>query len=153
MKIAVIGTGIAGNVAAYKLRQQHDITVYESAPYVGGHTNTVDVYENGRQLAVDTGFIVFNDRTYPHFIQLLAEIGQQSQPSEMSFSVRSEDGALEYNGKSLDALFAQRSNIFRPSFYRMVRDILRFNAEAEQQALSLAANTPLSDYLQSNGYG
>jgi predicted NAD/FAD-binding protein len=153
MKVAVIGTGIAGNVAAYKLRQQHDITVYESAPYVGGHTNTVDVYENGRQLAVDTGFIVFNDRTYPHFIQLLTEIGQQSQRSEMSFSVRSEDGALEYNGKSLDALFAQRSNIFRPSFHRMVRDILRFNAAAEQQALSLAADVSLCDYLQSNGYG
>lgn len=153
MKVAVIGTGIAGNVAAYKLRQQHDITVYESASYVGGHTNTVDVYEKGRQFAVDTGFIVFNDRTYPHFIQLLTEIGQQSQRSEMSFSVRSEDGALEYNGKSLDALFAQRSNIFRPSFHRMVRDILRFNAEAEQQTLDLAANVSLCDYLQSNGYG
>ena len=152
MKIAVIGTGIAGNVAAYKLRQQHDITVYESAPYVGGHSNTVEVDEPGRQLAVDTGFIVFNDRTYPNFIRLLDEIGQPSQRSEMSFSVRSQDGALEYNGKSLDALFAQRSNLLRPGFYRMLRDILRFNAAAEQQLGSLAADMALRDYLLSNAY-
>ena len=78
MKIAVIGTGIAGNVAAYKLRRDHDITVYESGNHVGGHTNTIDVDEDGRRLAVDTGFIVFNDQTYPNFIQLLDEIGQES---------------------------------------------------------------------------
>ena len=125
MQIAVIGTGIAGNVAAYKLRDRHDITVYEAASYVGGHTNTVDVYETGKKLAIDTGFIVFNDRTYPNFIQLLDEIGQTSQPSEMSFSVRSDN--LEYNGRSLDALFAQRRNLISPPFYRMVRDILKFN--------------------------
>ena len=77
MKIAIIGTGIAGNVAAYKLRQDHDITVFEAGNHVGGHTNTVDVYENGKAIPVDTGFIVFNDRTYPNFIQLLDEIGQE----------------------------------------------------------------------------
>jgi predicted NAD/FAD-binding protein len=98
MKIAIVGTGIAGNVVAYKLRRAHDITVFESGAHVGGHTNTVDVYENGRKLAVDTGFIVFNDRTYPNFIQLLDEIGQEYQPSEMSFSVQAEDGGLEYSG-------------------------------------------------------
>jgi len=81
MRIAIVGTGIAGNVAAYKLRDRHEITVFEAAPYVGGHTNTVDVSEGGRSVAIDTGFIVFNDRTYPNFIELLDEIGQESQPS------------------------------------------------------------------------
>jgi predicted NAD/FAD-binding protein len=79
MRVAIIGTGIAGNVVAYKLRQSYDITVFESGAYIGGHTNTVDVYENDRPYAVDTGFIVFNDRTYPNFIRLLDEIGQESQ--------------------------------------------------------------------------
>ena len=111
MKIAIIGSGIAGNVVAYKLRQQHEITVFESASYVGGHTNTVDVYEEGRKISVDTGFIVFNDRTYPNFITLLDEISQTSSQSEMSFSVQSQDGGVEYSGSSLNGLFAQRRNL------------------------------------------
>jgi predicted NAD/FAD-binding protein len=152
MKIAIIGTGIAGNVVAYKLRQEHDITVFESGAYVGGHTNTVDVYENGRKLAVDTGFIVFNDRTYPNFIQLLDEIGQDSQPSEMSFSVQAEDGRLEYSGSSLNALFAQRRNIVRPPFYRMIRDILRFNQTALPETARLDDSTTLGNYLAAHGY-
>ena len=89
MKLAIVGTGIAGNVAAYKLRREHDITVFEAGSYVGGHTNTIDVEEGDRKIPVDTGFIVFNDRTYPHFIELLDEIGQESQQSIMSFSVSS----------------------------------------------------------------
>jgi predicted NAD/FAD-binding protein len=152
MKIAIIGTGIAGNVAAYKLREQHDIRVFEAASYVGGHSNTVDVYEQGRRLAIDTGFIVFNDRTYPQFSALLAEIGQKSHRSEMSFSVRSESGAVEYNGRSLDALFAQRSNLFKPRFYRMIADILRFNRDAERQLLALPPDLSLGDYLLANRY-
>ena len=152
MKIAIIGTGIAGNVVAYKLRQEHDITVFESGAYVGGHTNTVDVYEDGRKLAVDTGFIVFNDRTYPNFIQLLDEIGQDSQPSEMSFSVQAEDGRLEYSGSSLNALFAQRRNIVRPPFYRMIRDILRFNETALPETARLDDSTTLGNYLAEHGY-
>ena len=152
MKIAIIGTGIAGNVAAYKLRQDHDITVFEAGSYVGGHTNTVDVYENGRPLAVDTGFIVFNDRTYPNFIQLLDEIGQESQPSEMSFSVQAENGGLEFGGSSLSALFAQRSNILRPPFYRMIRDILRFNKTALPSAEHLGESDTLGEFLFDNGY-
>jgi predicted NAD/FAD-binding protein len=95
MRIAIVGTGIAGNVAAYKLREEHDITVYEASSYIGGHTNTVDVADDGKTVAIDTGFIVFNDRTYPHFIELLDEIGQESQPSVMSFSVSSGDAGLE----------------------------------------------------------
>lgn len=152
MKIAIIGTGIAGNVAAYKLRQMHDITVFEAGSYIGGHTNTVDVYENGRKIAVDTGFIVFNDRTYPNFIQLLDEIGQESQPSNMSFSVSADDGALEYCGTTLNSLFAQRGNILRPSFHRMIRDILRFNKTALPSADHLGESTTLGDFLFENSY-
>ncbi len=130
MRIAVIGTGIAGNVAAYTLRQQHEITVFEAADYVGGHTNTVTVTEGEREIAVDTGFIVFNDRTYPNFIKILEDIGQPSQASVMSFSVQANAGRLEYCGSTLNTLFAQRRNLIRPSFHRMIRDILRFNREA-----------------------
>ena len=152
MKVAIIGTGIAGNVAAYKLRDEHDITVFEAGSYIGGHTNTVDVYENGRQFAVDTGFIVFNDRTYPNFIRLLDEIGQPSQVSDMSFSVRADDGALEYCGSSLNTLFAQRSNLLRPSFYRMIRDILRFNKTALPSTQHLGEEDSLGEFLFDNGY-
>ena len=152
MKIAIVGTGIAGNVAAYKLRQEHDITVFESGAYVGGHTNTVDVYEDGVEHAIDTGFIVFNDRTYPNFIQLLSDIGQDSQSSEMSFSVQAEDSAIEYSGTSLNALFAQRRNIIRPPFYRMVFDILRFNRTALTGVDQLDGSEKLGDYLSLNGY-
>ena len=152
MKIAIIGTGIAGNVAAYSLRQDHEITVFEAGSYVGGHTNTVDVVENGREFGVDTGFIVFNDRTYPNFIRLLDEIEQESQPSEMSFSVQAEAGGLEYCGSSLNGLFAQRKNILRPPFYRMIGDILRFNDEAVKDVDRLDATRTLGNYLFASGY-
>ena len=152
MKIAIIGSGIAGNVAAYKLRDAHDITVFESGSYVGGHTNTVDVYEDDRSIAVDTGFIVFNDRTYPNFIRLLDEIGQSSQPSQMSFSVQADDGKIEYSGSSLNGLFAQRRNIVRLPFYRMIRDILRFNKTALPGVDHLDDEETLGNYLRKNGY-
>jgi len=152
MKIAIVGTGIAGNVAAYKLRRDHDITVFEAASYPGGHTNTVDVSEGPRSLPIDTGFIVFNDRTYPNFITLLDEIGQASQPSVMSFSVSSADSGLEYNGAGLNALFAQRRNILRPPFFRMVRDILRFNREAVASLAFEGASRTVGDYLLRHGY-
>ena len=152
MKVAVIGSGIAGNVAAYKLRKEHDITVFESGSYVGGHTNTMDVYEDDRALAVDTGFIVFNDRTYPNFIRLLEEIGQESQPSEMSFSVQADDGRVEYSGSSLNGLFAQRKNLLRPAFYRMIRDILRFNRTTLPNVDRLDGAETLRNYLLENGY-
>ena len=152
MNIAIIGTGIAGNVAAYKLRQEHDITVFEAGSYVGGHTNTVDVEEGANRLAIDTGFIVFNDRTYPNFIGLLDEIGQASQPSVMSFSVQSEDSGLEYGGSSLNSLFAQRRNILRPAFYRMIRDILRFNEATLQHVEEFDDSEALGAYLARNNY-
>ncbi len=152
MRIAIVGTGIAGNTAAYKLRREHDITVYEASSYVGGHTNTIDVAEGDRTIAVDTGFIVFNDRTYPNFIELLDEVGQESQPSLMSFSVSSGDGRLEYNGAGLNALFAQRRNILRPPFFRMIRDILRFNREAMTTLPLEEEDQTVGRYLLSRGY-
>ena len=130
MKIAIVGTGISGMVAAYLLHRDHEITVFEAAGYVGGHTNTIDITVNGQTYAIDTGFIVFNDWTYPNFIALLKKLGVESQVSDMSFSVKCERTGLEYNGTSLNTLFAQRRNLLRPSFYRMIRDILRFNRES-----------------------
>lgn len=153
MKIAIVGTGIAGNVVAYKLRREHDITVFEAAGYIGGHTNTVDVEERGRRIPIDTGFIVFNDRTYPNFIALLDEIGQASQPSVMSFSVHCESGVVEYSGSSLNGLFAQRRNVFRPPFYRMIRDILRFNRDATASLAFEDDAQTVGCYLLKHGYG
>lgn len=152
MRIAIIGSGIAGNTIAYHLQREHDITVFEAGNHIGGHTHTHDIELDGRRHAVDTGFIVFNDRTYPNFIALLDELGVAWQPSHMSFSVRCEKTGLEYNGTNLNALFAQRRNLLRPAFYRMIQDILRFN----RQALELLAEGPeirLGDYLAQNGYG
>ena len=152
MKIAIIGAGIAGNVAAYKLNQKHDITVFEAGAYVGGHTNTVMVKEQDREFAVDTGFIVFNDHTYPNFISLLDEIGQDSQASIMSFSVQADDDAIEYCSTTLNSLFAQRRNIIRPMFYRMVRDILRFNRTVSSNVEQFDEHQLLGSYLAVNGY-
>jgi predicted NAD/FAD-binding protein len=152
MKIAIVGTGIAGNVAAYRLRREHDITVFEANDYIGGHTNTVEVEEDGRTLCIDTGFIVFNDRTYPNFIALLDELGQASRRSVMSFSVQSASTGLEYNGSNLNGLFSQRLNLLRPSFVRMVRDILRFNREAVMAIQDLPAATTVGEYLGRHGY-
>jgi predicted NAD/FAD-binding protein len=152
MRIAIVGTGIAGNVAAYKLRGDHAITVFEAAGYAGGHTNTIDVDEHGRRIAVDTGFIVFNDRTYPNFIELLDEIGQPSQASEMSFSVQAEGSGFEYCGSSLNTLFARRSNLFRPAFHRMIRDILRFNKTVRADAEHLDAGVTLGAYVEQRRY-
>lgn len=153
MKIAIVGTGIAGNVAAYKLRHDHDITVFEAGRYVGGHTNTVDVAEGNKTLAIDTGFIVFNDRTYPNFIQLLDDIGQVSQPSSMSFSVQVEENALEYSGTDLNGLFAQRKNLLNFGFQRMIRDILRFNRDAIASLEAVGEETTVGSYLRVEGYG
>ena len=118
MKIAIIGAGIAGNVAAYRLYREHEITVFEAGDHIGGHTHTHTVAHEGRELRVDTGFIVFNDWTYPNFIALLGELGVESQESSMSFSVKCDASGLEYNGTTLTSLFAQRSNLLRPGCSR-----------------------------------
>lgn len=130
MKTAIIGTGISGLTAAWQLHREHPLTIFEANDYIGGHTHTVEVQARDRHYAVDTGFIVFNDWTYPHFIDLLNQLDVASQPAPMSFSMRCERTGLEYNGENLNTLFAQRRNLFRPSFHRMIRDILRFNREA-----------------------
>ena len=133
MRVAIIGSGVAGMTAAYRLQQRgHEITVYEANSYFGGHTATMDIERHGRQWAIDTGFIVFNDWTYPNFIALLDELNVEWQFSDMSFSLRCEKTGLEYNGTSVNSLFAQRLNALRPSFLRMIYDILRFNKEAKQ---------------------
>ena len=152
MKLAIVGTGIAGMTAAHLLHGEHDLTIYEAGEYIGGHTNTVEVEREGMTYAVDTGFIVFNDWTYPNFIGLLDRLGVASQPSDMSFSVRCEETGLEYNGTSLNRLFAQRRNLLRPSFYRMIRDILRFNRESVGLLNEPDPGPSLGAYLEQNRY-
>jgi len=153
VKIAIIGSGVAGNVVARRLHRAHDITVYEAASHIGGHTHTHSVEQAGRRYEVDTGFIVFNDRTYPHFIALLDELGVASQESSMSFSVRNEASGLEYNGTTLNTLFAQRRNLLRPSFLGMIRDILRFNREAPALLAERGGELPLGELLARGRYG
>ena len=152
MRIAVIGSGISGLVAAYHLNRTHDVTVFEAGDYIGGHTHTVDVDHEGRAYAVDTGFIVYNDWTYPNFMRLLEELEVPWQPSQMSFSVRCERSGLEYNGTNLNSLFAQRSNLARPSFLRMVADILRFNRSAPALLEDPSNASSLGDYLTAGRY-
>lgn len=131
-KIAIIGTGISGLTSAYLLNRDNDITVYEANDYIGGHTATKRINEDGKTLNIDTGFIVFNDWTYPRFIKLMGQLNVDYQPTEMSFSVASKKANLEYNGNTLNSLFAQRRNILRPRFWRIVRDILKFNKACKQ---------------------
>ncbi|MBF8163850.1 NAD(P)/FAD-dependent oxidoreductase [Ectopseudomonas hydrolytica] len=155
MKIAIIGSGIAGLTCAYLLNRKHDIQVFEASDWVGGHTHTVDVEVNGQRYAIDTGFIVFNDWTYPNFIRLLEQIGVGYKPTEMSFSVSDPASGVEYNGHSLNTLFAQRSNLLSPAFWGMLRDILRFNRETQDDLASgrIGSDLTLGAYLERNGYG
>ncbi|MBL8729470.1 MAG: FAD-dependent oxidoreductase [Planctomycetes bacterium] len=149
-RLAIVGTGVAGLVAAERLCRHHDVTVFEAEPRLGGHTHTVDVDGPDGTVAVDTGFIVCNDRTYPGFLALMQRLGVRLRPTEMSFSVRCERTGLEYNGSSLSQLFAQRSNLLRPRFWGMLRDILRFHRDAP--AL-LGGDATLADVLQQARYG
>ncbi len=152
MRIAVVGAGIAGNTVAYRLAREHDVTVFEAESYVGGHTHTVDVEAGGTRYAIDTGFIVFNDRTYPNFVALLDELGVQSQPTSMSFAVSCERTGLEYNGTSLAALFADRRNLLRPRFYRLLADIVRFGRDARHFLASGDESATLGEFLARRGY-
>jgi len=132
VRVAIIGSGISGLYAARQLASRCSVTIFEAASYPGGHSNTVEVAMDGQRLAIDTGFIVFNERNYPHFTALLKSLGVAYQQSDMSFSFRCGDTGLEYRGdNTFDAVFAQRRNALRPSFYRMLRDILRFNRLGE----------------------
>ena len=151
MKIAIIGSGIAGNTLGYYLHKKHDITVFEANSHIGGHTHTHDIELFGKNYAVDTGFIVYNDRTYPNFIKMLDALKVAWQPSSMSFSVHNEATGLEYNGTNLNSLFAQRSNFFKPKFYGMIADILRFNKES-LALLETENEISLGEYLTQNHY-
>ena len=136
MRIAIVGTGVSGSLAARLLSTRHEVTVFEANDYAGGHANTVDVVIGGKPFAVDTGFMVFNRRTYPNFCRMLEMLEVTSQPSDMSFSVRCARTGLEYQGSSLGGLFAQRLNCLRPSFLKMLGDVARFNRRGTDAAAS-----------------
>lgn len=126
-KIAIIGSGISGLTAAYLLSKKHQVTVFESSDYVGGHTHTVPAVLDGESFKIDTGFIVCNDRNYPNFLKLMQQLKVSVLPTEMSFSVRNNSLDLEYNGHTFNTLFSQRRNLLRPSFYKLIYEILKFN--------------------------
>ena len=152
MKIAIIGTGISGLTSAYLLSKEHIVHVYEAQEYIGGHVHTLPVHLNGLSYEIDTGFIVFNDRTYPNFNKLLNKINVLSQPTSMSFSVKCETTGLEYNGTSLNGLFAQRLNLLKPSFLLMVKDILRFNRDAKEFLTDSVEEITFGEFLNRGGY-
>lgn len=153
-RIAVIGAGIAGLASAYLLARAHRVTLFESADYLGGHSHTVDVTLDGERHPVDTGFLVFNDRTYPNLIALFDELGVAAHRTEMSFSVSLDGGRFEWAGTNLNTVFAQRRNLFSPSFIGMLRDILRFNASAPRHLEHASANRcSVGELLAEHGYG
>jgi predicted NAD/FAD-binding protein len=152
LDIAVVGAGISGLAAAWLLAQRHRVTLYEADGRLGGHSHTVDVSVDGTSVAVDTGFIVYNEPAYPNLTALFAHLGVATQPSEMSFAVSLDDGALEYSGSDLGGLFAQRGNLVNLRFWSMLRDLVRFYRSAPRDA-SRAGLMPLDDYLDANGYG
>ncbi len=159
MKIAIVGTGISGLVAARRLYRNHDITLFEAASRVGGHTNTIDVEVGGRDYAIDTGFIVYNESNYPHFTQLLGELDVASQTTSMSFSVRCESIDLEYKGEakadgrgvSWPGLFAQPRNALRPRFWRLLRDILKFRRVAPAALDLHDEQCSVAEFARDNG--
>ncbi len=154
MRIAVVGSGISGLSAAYYLSRQHEVTLFEAAERLGGHTATIDVTVNNTSYVIDTGFIVYNDRTYPNFIRLLNELGVSSQTTAMSFSVSCAATGLEYGGSGFDALFAQRRNLVSAYFLRLLLNIVRFNRNAvrDLEAGALSETMSLGDYLRANNY-
>lgn len=152
MRIAIVGTGIAGLTAAHHLHSRHELTLFEAQSHIGGHTHTIDVEYSGEQHRIDTGFIVFNNRNYPNFVRMLDELGVASQPTEMSFSVRCDRTGLEYNGGHLNGLFAQRLNLFRPSFHRLIRDILRFNRQAPRILDEANGEPTVGEFLARHHY-
>lgn len=155
MKIAIIGTGISGLTAAYLLQRKHEICVFESAERLGGHTATKEVQEGPKRRFIDTGFIVYNDWTYPNFIRLMNELKIDSLPTEMSFSVSCEQTGLEYGGNNLNSLFAQRKNLLNIPYLKMLKDILAFNKDAiaDLESGRLDEAITLGQYLKQKNYG
>jgi predicted NAD/FAD-binding protein len=152
VKIAIVGSGISGLLTAHLLADRHAVTVFEADDRVGGHTHTVPVEVGDRSYRIDTGFIVYNERTYPGFCRMLDRLGVETQPSDMSFSVACDRTGLEWGSRGLGGVFAQRRNWVRPSFHRMVRDVMRFNREARDVLESADEKLELGEYLCGAGY-
>ncbi len=152
LEIAVIGSGISGLSAAWLLSDRHDVTLYEVDRRLGGHSNTVLAPTDGASIPVDTGFIVYNEVTYPNLTALFAHLGVETEPTEMSFAVSVDGGRLEYSGSGLGGLFSQPANILRPRFYAMMADLLRFYRQAPRDLGRLDGVT-LAAYLDAHGYG
>ena len=151
MRIAIVGTGISALTSAHHLSKEHDVHLFEATDWIGGHTHTVDVQVENQTYAVDTGFIVFNEQTYPNYLSLLEDLKVPFQPSCMSFSVKCERSGLEYNGTSFDTLFAQRRNALNPKFLRMLWDIYRFYRSA-QGLLETGDSRTLGAFLSEERY-
>ena len=153
MKIAIVGSGISGLSAAWLLRNDHQVTLFEASVYPGGHTNTVDVTLDGVTCPVDTGFLVYNDLTYPNLIQLFNHLDIKTHETKMSFSVNLPEKNIEWAGASLSTLFAQKRNLIRPRFLRMLQEILSFNKQAQQLLdWSLDRRATLGELLDEKGY-
>lgn len=156
MKIAIVGSGVAGMTCGHYLADHHEVHLFESDSRIGGHTHTHSVEVESGKYNVDTGFIVHNTKNYPNFIKLMNKLGVEARDSEMSFSVKAESPNLEYNGTTLNSMFAQRRNLVRPSFYRMIRDILRFNKEAtnyySKVKETIVEEKTLEEFLRINNY-
>jgi uncharacterized protein len=153
MRIAVVGSGISGLVSAYILSGNHDVTVYECSSYAGGHTHTESVSLDQVSYAVDTGFIVHNTHTYPLFCKLLNHLGVETQDSIMSFSTHCDETGIEYSSKSLNAIFAQRSNIINPGFWGLLRDIIRFDRAARRFMKLGSSDVTLGTFIGKHGFG
>ncbi|MEP7185930.1 MAG: FAD-dependent oxidoreductase [Rhodanobacter sp.] len=153
MRIAVVGSGIAGLASAWLLSRKHHVTLFEAGSYLGGHTHTHEVTLKGRQYRVDSGFIVHNPNHYPLLTRMFDQLGVVSQPTTMSFSVQNESSGLEYNAATLDTLFCQRRNLLSPRFIGMVRDLMRFYREAPALLDTQAEGPSLGEYLAQNRYG
>ena len=151
MKIAIIGSGISGLTASYLLNKKHNITLFEKNDYLGGHTHTHDITIGEKNFSVDSGFIVYNEKTYPNFIKLLDILNVERQKTTMGFSIKSEVKNLEYAGNSIKSVFAQKRNYFRPSFLRMLIDIIRFNKKAKAD-IFMSSQVTLGQYLDQNSF-
>jgi len=152
MRIAIVGAGISGLTAAWLLSRNHDVELFEANAWIGGHTHTHQVEQAGVTYAVDTGFIVCNRHNYVGFFKLLADLGVETQPTEMSFALKDELSGLEYNATDIDRLFVQRRNLFSPQFLRMIYEILRFYRESPSLLQSADSGPTIGEYLRVNGY-
>ena len=153
LNIAVVGTGISGMATSWLLSRRHHVTVYEKDDRIGGHTNTVTVNTPRGDIAVDTGFIVFNEKNYPNLVALFDHLGVATQPSEMSFAASLDNGRFEYAGTGLGGLFAQPANLVRPRMWSMLRGVMRFYREAPQHSVRDSHDMTLGRYLKARGYG